>query len=55
MHQIKNIMNITCVSSKSHIEMIRSFEVCQLLRNEDILNLGIYYKYYYHQSKFSKE
>ena len=37
------------------MEIIRSFEECQLQRNEDILNIDKYYKYNYYQSKFSKE
>ena len=34
-------MNIAFVSNKEPMEIIRSFDEYQLLRNEDILNLDI--------------
>ena len=37
------------------MKIIWSIKNCQLQRNEDILNLDIYYKHNYYQSKFSEE
>ena len=54
-HQAKNIMNIPFAFSKKIIEIIRSFKIYPLLRNKDILKLGIKCIFIYYRSKFCKK